>query len=106
MLGLSSPEGIPQAPVDNEKQGWDVISSGCTLGSTESFSRGTLSKEALGGLSPAFGDGGTYYTMLERIAAGEGELFRDLEKGCALCSEKWEGPTGPSSTAAWSPEGT
>lgn len=92
MLGLSSPEEILKLLLITEKQGWDVISLGCTLAwATESFSRGSLSKEALGGLSPAFGDGGTYYAMLERIAAGEGELFRDLEKGCAVCAEKWGG---------------
>ncbi len=92
MLGLSSPEEILKLLLITEKQGWDVISLGCTLAwATESFSRGTLSKEALGGLSPAFGDGGTYHAMLERIARGEGELFRDLEKGCAECSEKWGG---------------
>ncbi|MDD2454635.1 MAG: aldehyde ferredoxin oxidoreductase C-terminal domain-containing protein, partial [Synergistaceae bacterium] len=68
------------------------ISLGCTLAwATESFLRGTLSLEETGGLPLAFGDGAAYLEMLGRMAKGQGEFYRDLEKGCAFCARKYGG---------------
>jgi len=92
MLSLSSPEDILKLLLATEKQGWDVISLGCTLAwATESFLRGNLSLEETGGLSLSFGDGAAYLEVLERTAKGQGEFYRDLEKGCAFCSGKYGG---------------
>ena len=92
MLSLSSPEDIMKLLLVTEKQGWDVISLGCTLAwATESFLRGNLSLEETGGLSLSFGDGAAYLEVLERTAKGQGEFYRDLEKGCAFCSGKYGG---------------
>ncbi len=92
MLSLSNPEDILRLLLFTEKQGWDVISLGGTLAwATESFLRGTLSADATEGLTLSFGDGATYMAVLERIARGQGEFYRDLERGSAWCSEKWGG---------------
>lgn len=92
MLSLSSPEDIMKLLLLTEKQGWDVISLGCTLAwATESFLRGTLSLEETGGLPLAFGDGAAYLEMLGRMVKGQGEFYRDLEKGCAFCARKYGG---------------
>ena len=92
MLSLSSPEDIMKLLLATEKQGWDVISLGCTLAwATESFLRGNLSLEETGGLSLSLGDGAAYLEVLERTAKGQGEFYRDLEKGCAFCSGKYGG---------------
>ena len=92
MLSLSSPEDIMKLLLVTEKQGWDVISLGCTLAwATESFLRGNLSLEETGGLSLSFGDGAAYLEVLERMAKERGEFYRDLEKGCAFCAGKYGG---------------
>lgn len=92
MLSLSSPEDVLKLLLVTEKQGWDVISLGCTLAwATESFLRGTLSLGETEGLSLSFGDGAAYLEVLERIAKGQGEFYRDLEKGCAFCAKKYGG---------------
>jgi aldehyde:ferredoxin oxidoreductase len=92
MLSLSSPEDVLKLLLVTEKQGWDVISLGCTLSwATESFLRGNLSLEETGGLSLSFGDGAAYLEVLERMAKGQGEFYRDLEKGCAFCAKKYGG---------------
>jgi len=92
MLSLSSPEDIMKLLLVTEKQGWDVISLGCTLAwATESFLRGNLSLEETGGLSLSFGDGAAYLEVLERTAKGQGAFYRDLEKGCAFCAGKYGG---------------
>ena len=92
MLSLSDPRDILSLLLFVEKQGWDAISLGCTLAwATESFLRGALSLRDTEGLPLTFGDGGTYLAALKRIASGEGELFRDLEKGSAFCAGKWGG---------------
>jgi aldehyde:ferredoxin oxidoreductase len=89
MLSLSSPEEILKLLLFTEKQGWDAISLGCTLAwATEAFLRGTLSLDDTEGLPLSFGDCGSYLSVLERMAKGEGEFFRDLEKGCAWCANK------------------
>ena len=92
MLSLSSPEDVLKLLLVTEKQGWDVISLGCTLAwATESFLRGTLSLAETGDLPLSFGDGAAYLEMLERTAKGQGEFYRDLEKGCAFCARKYGG---------------
>lgn len=92
MLSLSDPQDMLKLLLVAEKQGWDAISLGCTLAwATESFLRGTISLDNTEGLPLAFGDGTVYLKMLERMAKGQGEFYRDLEKGCGWCAERWGG---------------
>ncbi len=89
MLSLSSPEDILKLLLFTEKQGWDAISLGCTLAwATESFLHGVLSLDDTGGVSLSFGDCAAYLEVLERMAKGESEFYRDLEMGCAFCAKK------------------
>ncbi len=74
-----------------EKQGWDAISIGVILAwATEAFQKGIISlKETEIALS--FGDFDAYMKMLNFIADGRNEFYKDLEKGVYYCSKKYGG---------------
>jgi aldehyde:ferredoxin oxidoreductase len=91
-LSISSPQDILRLILEVERQGWDVISMGITLAwATEAYISGVITDRETGGLPLYFGNADGYLEMMRRCAAGEGEFFRDLELGCAKCSEKWGG---------------
>ena len=91
-LSISSPQDILRLILEVERQGWDAISMGITLAwATEAYISGVISDEDTGGLALRFGDADCYLEMMRRCAAGKGEFFRDLDLGCAKCSEKWGG---------------
>ena len=91
-LAISSPQDILRLILEVERQGWDAISMGITLAwATEAYMSGAVTDKETAGLALAYGDVGCYLEMMRRCAAGEGEFFRNLELGCAKCSEKWGG---------------
>jgi aldehyde:ferredoxin oxidoreductase len=91
-LSIQCSEEILKLLLIVEKQGWDAISMGVTLAwATDAFQRGYINKTHTDGLVLNFGDGAGYLKALHLIAAGKTELFRDLEKGCAFCAEKYGG---------------
>ncbi|MDR0310389.1 MAG: aldehyde:ferredoxin oxidoreductase [Acidobacteriota bacterium] len=90
-LSVSSPQDILRMILEVERQGWDVISMGITLAwASEAYVNGVITDKDTGGLALNFGNTESYLEMMRRCAAGE-EFFRDLELGCAKCSEKWGG---------------
>jgi len=90
-LSVSSPHDILRMILEVERQGWDVISMGITLAwASEAYVNGIITDRDTGGLALNFGNTENYLEMMRRCAAGE-EFFRDLELGCATCSEKWGG---------------
>ena len=90
-LSIASPHEILRLILEVERQGWDVISMGITLAwASEAYISGIITDKETGGLQLNFGDVDNYMEMMKRCAAGE-EFFRDLELGCAKCSEKWGG---------------
>jgi len=91
-LSVSSPQDILRLILEVERQGWDVISMGITLAwASEAYVSGIITDRETDGLQLNFGNADSYFEMMRRCAAGEGEFFRDLELGCAKCSEKWGG---------------
>jgi aldehyde:ferredoxin oxidoreductase len=75
-----------------ERQGWDAISIGVVLAwATEAFQRGLITSEETDGLALNFGDTETYLKVLENIARGKNEFYRDLEKGVHHCAKKYGG---------------
>ncbi len=74
-----------------EKQGWDAISTGVILAwATEAFQKGIITlKETEIALS--FGDFEAYMKMLNFMAEGKNEFYKDLEKGVYYCAEKYGG---------------
>ncbi|MFN4190158.1 MAG: aldehyde ferredoxin oxidoreductase N-terminal domain-containing protein [Pseudothermotoga sp.] len=73
-----------------ERQGWDAISIGVVLAwATEAFQRGVISISDTDGLALSFGDSQTYLKVLEKIASGENEFYKDLEKGVYQCAQKY-----------------
>jgi len=75
-----------------ERQGWDAISIGVVLAwATEAFQRGLITPEEIDGLALNFGDTETYLKVLENIARGKNEFYRDLEKGVHHCAKKYGG---------------
>ena len=90
-LSVASPHDILRMILEVERQGWDVISMGITLAwASEAYVSGVITDKETGGLALNFGNTESYLEMMRRCAAGE-EFFRDLELGCAKCSEKWGG---------------
>ena len=91
-LSISSPQDILRLILEVERQGWDVISMGITLAwASEAYVNGVITDRETSGLPLNFGNANSYFEMMRRCAAGEGEFFRDLELGCARCSKKWGG---------------
>ncbi|HPE68101.1 MAG TPA: aldehyde ferredoxin oxidoreductase C-terminal domain-containing protein [Thermotogota bacterium] len=91
-LSIQDPQDILKLLVQVEKQGWDAMSMGGVLAwATEAFQKGIIDESHTGGLVLNFGDAEAYLQALSRIKKGEGEFFRDLEKGSAFCSEKYGG---------------
>ena len=91
-LSISSPQDILRLILEVERQGWDVISIGITLAwASEAYVNGVITDKETDGLALNFGDADSYFEMMRRCAEGKGEFFRDLELGCAKCSEKWGG---------------
>lgn len=75
-----------------ERQGWDAISMGVVLAwATEAFQRGIITLKETDGLALNFGDTETYLKVLENIARGKNEFYRDLEKGVYHCAKKYGG---------------
>ncbi|HPD96696.1 MAG TPA: aldehyde ferredoxin oxidoreductase N-terminal domain-containing protein [Synergistales bacterium] len=91
-LSISTPREILRLIVFIEKQGWDCMSMGNTLAwATEAFLSGVIDENNTAGLSLSFGDTSTYLEVMRRVSEGQGEFFRDLEKGTAFCSSKYGG---------------
>ncbi|HBT40390.1 MAG: Aldehyde ferredoxin oxidoreductase [Thermotoga sp. 50_1627] len=75
-----------------ERQGWDAISIGVVLAwATEAFQRGFITLKETEGPALNFGDVETYLKVLENIALGKNEFYRDLEKGTYHCAKKYGG---------------
>ena len=91
-LSISSSEQVLRLLLAVEKQGWDAISMGVTLAwAVDAFAHGHIGEKETGGLVLAFGDGPLYEKMLQRIADGHNEFYRDLEKGADFCARKYGG---------------
>jgi aldehyde:ferredoxin oxidoreductase len=92
ILSLSSPQDILRLIYFIEKQGWDAISIGVTLGwAADAYIRGIITNKDTGGIAITFGDANAFYEALQRCANGENEFYSLLEKGSAACSEKYGG---------------
>ena len=91
-LSLSDPQDILRLIYFIEKQGWDAISIGVTLGwAADAYIRGIITDKDTNGLAISFGDASAFYETLQRCAKGENEFFSSLEKGSAYCSKKYGG---------------
>ncbi len=91
-LSISSAEEVLRLLLLIEKQGWDAISIGVTLAwAIDAFQAGHLSPAHTDGLVLNFGDAATCEKVLQRIARGHNEFYRDLERGVAFCSQKYGG---------------
>lgn len=91
-LSISAPHDILRLIYFIEKQGWDAISIGVTLGwAADAYIKGIITDKDTGGLAMCFGDADAFYEALQRCARGENEFFSTLEKGAAACSKKYGG---------------
>lgn len=91
-LGVSKAEEVLRLLSFVERQGWDAMSVGVTLAwATEAFQRGVINTSHTDGLILSFGDSRTYLRVLENMAKGATEFYRDLEMGASFCAEKYGG---------------
>lgn len=91
-LGVSKAEEVLRLLSFVERQGWDAMSVGVTLAwATEAFQRGVINTSHTDGLILSFGDSRTYLKVLENMAKGATEFYRDLEMGASFCAEKYGG---------------
>ena len=91
-LSISSPQDILRLIHFIEKQGWDAISIGVTLGwAADAYIRGIITNKDTDGVSITFGDADAFYETLQRCARGENEFFSTLDKGSAACAKKYGG---------------
>lgn len=91
-LGIRHSEKILPLILAVEKQGWDSMSLGVTLAwATEAYQQGIVSKEHTQGLPLQFGDASLYLQVIDKIAKGANEFYKDLEKGTAFCCQKYGG---------------
>lgn len=92
LLSLSSPPEVLSLVDVVEKEGWDAMGMGTALAwASEAFVSGVVGLRETEGLPLRFGDGGGYLQAMHRIRKGEGEFFRDLERGVAFCAAKYGG---------------
>ncbi|MCL1941563.1 MAG: hypothetical protein FWG09_06425 [Synergistaceae bacterium] len=92
VLSLSDPQDILRLILFIEKQGWDAISMGVTLGwAADAYIRGIVTDSDTNGVAISFGDAAAFYEAMQRCAKGENEFFRTLEKGAAACAKKYGG---------------
>ncbi len=92
LLSLSSPSAVLSLVDVVEKEGWDAMGLGAVLAwASEAFLAGVVGFRETGDLPLRFGDGESYLEAVRRIRCGEGEFFRDLERGVAFCAEKYGG---------------
>lgn len=92
VLSVSSPKEILKLIHAVEREGWDAISVGVTLAwAAEAYVTGVIGDAQTGGDFPVFGDSCGFWEVLKRMGRGEGEFYRDLEKGCAFCAAKYGG---------------
>lgn len=91
-LSIGNAEQVLKLLLLVEKQGWDAISMGVTLAwAVDAFANGHIGEKETGGLILGFGDGPLYEKMLQRIAEGYNDFYRDLEKGADFCARKYGG---------------
>lgn len=91
-LSINSPTNILRLLHVVEKQGWDAMSVGVTLGwATEAYIRGIITKKETDGLDINFGDVETYLEILKRMSHGHNQFYVDLEKGADFCGKKYGG---------------
>lgn len=91
-LGIPKAEDVLRLLSFVERQGWDAISVGVVLAwATEAFQRGIVDTHHTGGLILNFGDAQAYLKVLENMARGTTEFYRDLEMGVSFCAKKYGG---------------
>jgi len=91
-LGIPDAEGFLRLLSYVERQGWDAMSVGVTLAwATEAFQRGIINTGHTNGLILSFGDAQTYLKVLENMAKGINEFYKDLEMGTEFCAKKYGG---------------
>jgi aldehyde:ferredoxin oxidoreductase len=91
-LSVQNAEDVMRLLLMVEKEGWDAMSMGVTLAwAIDAFQSGVIGPKETDGFVLTFGDAGLYGKILERIAKGHNEFYRDLEQGAAFCSRKYGG---------------
>ncbi|MBC7331192.1 MAG: aldehyde:ferredoxin oxidoreductase [Synergistetes bacterium] len=91
-LGVPDAEDVLRLLSYVERQGWDAMSVGLTLAwATEAFQRGIIDTVQTDGIVLSFGDAKTYLRVLENMANGVNEFYRDLEMGTDFCAKKYGG---------------
>jgi len=92
LLGIKKVEEFLKIMIAVEKVGIDAMTTGVVLAwVTEAFSEGLIGKEETEGLSPSFGDAGTYLEMIERMIKSSSEFYERMGKGVEALATRYGG---------------